>query len=148
FKLLATQCSVVGSPSRSPTTSPVVHLRRRKTLRMLLNRTDRRRLPRREGSPKQDLGRRSPPENPDSFRARHKLRDLFVSSPPPPPPPSERRGDVCDRLLAEAGTGMEGGGGASRLGASPAAQSGRCRRLSGTDCSGDLGDRYWSRSPS
>ncbi|XP_030536783.1 uncharacterized protein LOC115745398 [Rhodamnia argentea] len=110
FKLLATQCAVVGSPSRSPTASPVFHLRRRKTLRMLLNRTDRRRLPRSEGSPKQDLGRRSPPEDPGSFRARHKLRDLFVSS-PPPPPPLERRGDVRERLLAEAGTGMEGGGG-------------------------------------
>ncbi|GFY84787.1 50S ribosomal protein-like protein [Actinidia rufa] len=38
FKLLATQCAVAGSPTRSPTTSPVIHLRRRKTLRMLLGR--------------------------------------------------------------------------------------------------------------
>ncbi|KAF8010196.1 hypothetical protein BT93_J0970 [Corymbia citriodora subsp. variegata] len=120
FKLLATQCAVVGSPSRSPTTSPVVHLRRRKTLRMLLNRADRRRLPRREGSPEQDLARQSPPENPGRFRARHKLRDLFVSSPPPPPPldgaaRSERRLDARERLLAEAAgteaTGSGGGGG-------------------------------------
>ncbi|KAF6134952.1 hypothetical protein GIB67_037479 [Kingdonia uniflora] len=41
FKFLATQCSTIAqSPSRSPTTSPVIHIRnhRRKTLRMLLNR--------------------------------------------------------------------------------------------------------------
>ncbi|KAL3719446.1 hypothetical protein ACJRO7_004414 [Eucalyptus globulus] len=117
FKLLATQCAVVGSPSRSPTTSPVVHLRRRKTLRMLLNRADRRRLPRREGSPERDLPRQSPPQNPGRFRARHKLRDLFVSSPPPPPPldgaaRSERRLDARERLLADAtGTETMGGGG-------------------------------------
>ncbi|KAK7853851.1 LEAF RUST 10 DISEASE-RESISTANCE LOCUS RECEPTOR-LIKE PROTEIN KINASE-like 1.3 [Quercus suber] len=51
FKLLATQCAVVaGSPTRSPSASPVIHLRRRKTLRMLLNRTDRR-FSRRNDSP-------------------------------------------------------------------------------------------------
>ncbi|KAL6191089.1 hypothetical protein ACLB2K_037481 [Fragaria x ananassa] len=39
FKLLATQCAVVaGSPTRNPTASPVIHLCRRKTLRMFLNR--------------------------------------------------------------------------------------------------------------
>lgn len=125
FKLLATQCAVVGSPSRSPTTSPVVHLRRRRTLRMLLNRADRRRFPRREGSPEQDAGRQSPPENPARFRARHKLRDLFVSSSPPPPPPlppvdgaarPERRLEARERLLAEAGTGTDVGGVGARRG--------------------------------
>ncbi|KAF7811285.1 proline-, glutamic acid- and leucine-rich protein 1-like [Senna tora] len=50
FKLLATQCAVAGSPSRSPTTSPVIHLRRRKTLRMFLSRPDRRRFARRDDS--------------------------------------------------------------------------------------------------
>ncbi|XP_030496282.2 uncharacterized protein LOC115712172 [Cannabis sativa] len=40
FKLLATQCGVTQSPTRSPRTSPVIHLRRRKTtLRMLLGRS-------------------------------------------------------------------------------------------------------------
>ncbi|KAI3775390.1 hypothetical protein L1987_49963 [Smallanthus sonchifolius] len=34
--MLATQCAVVGSLTRSPSTSPVIHLRRRKTLQMLL----------------------------------------------------------------------------------------------------------------
>ncbi|TKY64806.1 hypothetical protein E2542_SST07657 [Spatholobus suberectus] len=72
FKFLATQCAVAGSPTRSPTTSPVIHLRRRKTLRMFLAR-------RRFHPPPQD-----PPPIPDSeARVRHKLKDLFVSSPPP-----------------------------------------------------------------
>ncbi|XP_061338370.1 uncharacterized protein LOC133285196 [Gastrolobium bilobum] len=78
FKLLATQCAVAGSPTRSPTTSPVIHLRRRRTLRMFLARPlDRRRF----HPPPQD-----PPEIADNeVRVRHKLKDLFVSSPPPPP---------------------------------------------------------------
>ncbi|QCE12929.1 proline-, glutamic acid- and leucine-rich protein 1-like [Vigna unguiculata] len=71
FKFLATQCAVAGSPTRSPTTSPVIHLRRRKTLRMFLAR-------RRFHPPPQD-----PPPLPEP-RVRHKLKDLFVSSPPPP----------------------------------------------------------------
>ncbi|CAL0318894.1 unnamed protein product [Lupinus luteus] len=71
FKLLATQCAVSGSPTRSPTASPVIHLRRRKTLRMFLSR--------RSDDPPQihrnDVG-----------RVRNKLKDLFVSSPSPPSP--------------------------------------------------------------
>ncbi|PHT56664.1 hypothetical protein CQW23_05150 [Capsicum baccatum] len=83
FKLLATQCAVAGSPTRSPTTSPVIHLRRRKTLRMLLSRSggggSGRRLPRREMcSPDRDL-----PEKGKELVVSHKLKDLFVSSPPP-----------------------------------------------------------------
>ncbi|OWM84649.1 uncharacterized protein LOC116205430 [Punica granatum] len=81
FKLLATQCAVAPSPTRSPAASPVIHLRRRKTLRMLLGRTDRRKfqrtdppVPRRDGPA---------PERSREFRVRHKLKDLFVSSPPP-----------------------------------------------------------------
>ncbi|XP_027349551.1 uncharacterized protein LOC113861133 [Abrus precatorius] len=76
FKFLATQCAVAGSPTRSPTTSPVIHLRRRKTLRMFLARPlDRRRF----HPPPQD-----PPETTDTdLPVRHKLKDLFVSSPPP-----------------------------------------------------------------
>lgn len=85
FKLLATQCAVAGSPTRSPTTSPVIHLRRRRsTLRMLLSRGGRRLPPLREvGSP----GRRPRGDGKSSERGkeivvRHKLKDLFVSSPP------------------------------------------------------------------
>ncbi|KAJ8442475.1 hypothetical protein Cgig2_022358 [Carnegiea gigantea] len=95
FKLLATQCAVVGSPTRSPTTSPVIHIRRRKTLRMLLSRAGtggvfHRRLhhqPRREESP--DRHKNLDGKRPDNARKEHhlgvrlKLKDLFISSPPP-----------------------------------------------------------------
>ncbi|KAJ1391452.1 hypothetical protein SESBI_36693 [Sesbania bispinosa] len=86
FKLLATQCAVAGSPTRSPTTSPVIHLRRRKTLRMFLARPqDRRRF----HPPPLD-----PPETADDeVKVRHKLKDLFVSSPPPPPTPPLQNDD-------------------------------------------------------
>ncbi|XP_020224204.2 uncharacterized protein LOC109806241, partial [Cajanus cajan] len=78
FKFLATQCAVAGSPTRSPTTSPVIHLRRRKTLRMFLAR-------RRFHPPPKE-----PPPIPHSeSRVRHKLKDLFVSSPPPREGPHE-----------------------------------------------------------
>ncbi|KAJ4707060.1 putative 50S ribosomal protein-related [Melia azedarach] len=78
FKLLATQCAVSGSPTRSPTASPVIHLRRRKTLRMLLNR---RRLSRRDDD---DLDREITEQSSEikNKKIRAKLKDLFVSSPP------------------------------------------------------------------
>lgn len=83
FKLLATQCAVAGSPTRSPTTSPVIHLRRRRTLRMFLSRPERRRFARREGS-SAELDDEDPPEMREKeVRVRRKLKDLFVSSPPP-----------------------------------------------------------------
>lgn len=87
FKLLATQCAVAGSPTRSPTTSPVIHLRRRKTLRMLLGRGEGRRLPPRsdDGSPDRRRGSEeetSPRKGRAPLSVSHKLRDLFVSSPP------------------------------------------------------------------
>ncbi|KAL2329519.1 hypothetical protein Fmac_017100 [Flemingia macrophylla] len=82
FKFLATQCAVAGSPTRSPTTSPVIHLRRRKTLRMFLAR--RRFHP--PPPPPQD-----PPPSDSESRVRHKLKDLFVSSPPPPPPLADNK---------------------------------------------------------
>ncbi|KAK8557665.1 hypothetical protein V6N13_008035 [Hibiscus sabdariffa] len=99
FKLLATQCAVAGSPGRSPTTSPVVHLRRRKTLRMLLNRsyaTGRRRFQRDHEANNFDLPPPHPPpapapsttSNPDNKKnsngkkSRRKLKELFVASPP------------------------------------------------------------------
>ncbi|XP_010264782.1 PREDICTED: uncharacterized protein LOC104602699 [Nelumbo nucifera] len=97
FKLLATQCAVAGSPTRSPTTSPVVHLRRRKTLRMLLGRSGSgRRLPRREESPDREQAiSPDPPENEKKALLSHTLKDLFVSSPPfedinAKPPPKEK----------------------------------------------------------
>ncbi|XP_065855080.1 uncharacterized protein [Euphorbia lathyris] len=77
FKLLATQCGVAQSPTRSPRTSPLVHLRRKKTtLRMLLTRTygSGRRSPRRQDS--SPIHSILPPKKRDS------LKDLFVSSPP------------------------------------------------------------------
>ncbi|KAI3502927.1 hypothetical protein L1887_31335 [Cichorium endivia] len=84
FKLLATQCALAGSPSQSPAKSPVIHLRRRKTLRMLLSRGGGRRLPRRE----EFLDRRGndvdSSENRKDVGVRQKLKDLLVSSPPSP----------------------------------------------------------------
>ncbi|CAA0839618.1 50S ribosomal protein-related [Striga hermonthica] len=90
FKLLATQCAVAGSPTRSPTTSPVIHLRRRRrTLRMLLGRAGGgagRRLPPRcdGGSPdrRRSFDEVRSPERGKELSVGHKLRDLFVSSPP------------------------------------------------------------------
>ncbi|MED6142978.1 hypothetical protein PIB30_002802 [Stylosanthes scabra] len=83
FKLLASQCAVAGSPTRSPTTSPVIHLRRRKTLRMLLTRpsSDHHHRRRFHPPPTQD----PPDTTTTTARVRHKLKDLFVSSPSPPP---------------------------------------------------------------
>ncbi|KAL6952682.1 hypothetical protein U1Q18_012114 [Sarracenia purpurea var. burkii] len=91
FKLLATQCAVAGSPTRSPTTSPVIHLRRRKTLRMFLTRTGSgcgsgRRIPRREESPDRKGTPAASADAPGKNKelvASHKLKDFFVSSPPP-----------------------------------------------------------------
>ncbi|XP_051115259.1 uncharacterized protein LOC127240569 [Andrographis paniculata] len=82
FKLLATQCAVAGSPTRSPTTSPVIHLRRRKTLRMLLGREDRRIPAPYDGG---DGEKRRPPEKGKDLSVRQKLKDLFVASPPANP---------------------------------------------------------------
>ncbi|KDP29453.1 hypothetical protein JCGZ_18374 [Jatropha curcas] len=83
FKLLATQCGVAESPTRSPRTSPIVHLRSRKktTLRMLLTRSSGsgRRSPRRhEPSPIPHQQRLLPPL---PEKKRDTLKDLFVSSP-------------------------------------------------------------------
>ncbi|CAN4093584.1 unnamed protein product [Withania somnifera] len=91
FKLLATQCAVAGSPTRSPTTSPVIHLRRRKTLRMLLSRAgdsggggnDRPLSPGDDASPDRNLVDGDSQDKGKEFVRSHKLKDLFVSSPPP-----------------------------------------------------------------
>lgn len=76
FKLLAIHCGSSKSPTRSPRTSPIVQLRRRKTtLRMLL-----RRSPRRRGTA---LQRERPSEKKSgNLVRRHSLKDLFGSSPP------------------------------------------------------------------
>ncbi|XVF71591.1 hypothetical protein PTKIN_Ptkin12aG0050700 [Pterospermum kingtungense] len=93
FKILATQCAVASSPGRSPTTSPVVHLRRRKTLRMLFNRSsasERHRFHRRHDHDNFDLPPPPPPptsnadgkKNSNGKKGRRKLKELFVASPP------------------------------------------------------------------
>ncbi|KAL3813265.1 hypothetical protein ACJIZ3_014533 [Penstemon smallii] len=85
FKLLATQCAVVSSPTRSPTSSPVIHLRRRKTLRMLLGRTGGgagRRIPPRNDNYSPDRCEGKSPEKGKELSVSRKLKDLFVSSPP------------------------------------------------------------------
>ncbi|KAJ7943117.1 putative 50S ribosomal protein-related [Quillaja saponaria] len=86
FKLLATQCGVAQSPTRSPRTSPVVHLRRRKsTLRMLLTRSTSRRSPRRQDLPYQQIPPANLPQKKEMKKnvvQRNSLKELFVSSPP------------------------------------------------------------------
>ncbi|KAL3525482.1 hypothetical protein ACH5RR_013854 [Cinchona calisaya] len=120
FKLLATQCAVSGSPTRSPSASPVIHLRRRKTLRMLLSRggsgsgsgSGNRRISRREeGSPDRRRIERDSPEKGKEMVVSHKLRDLFISS----PPSFEEKvsENVRDGLLS-CGSGGGGGGGGLR----------------------------------
>ncbi|KAG2710743.1 hypothetical protein I3760_04G042600 [Carya illinoinensis] len=91
FKLLATQCAVAAA---SPSRSPVIQLRRRKTLRMLLYRndhrggffsrddlTDLRADPNRTLQDKKKKKEKKKKKN-EEVRIRHKLKDLFVSSPP------------------------------------------------------------------
>nr|XP_011464090.1 PREDICTED: uncharacterized protein LOC105351467 [Fragaria vesca subsp. vesca] len=74
FKLLALHCGAAQSPTRSPRTSPLIQLRRRKpSLLMLLSRSGSRRSSQRRESP---APVESPPER------RNSLKDLFVSSPP------------------------------------------------------------------
>ncbi|XP_043700158.1 uncharacterized protein LOC122650850 [Telopea speciosissima] len=86
FKLLATQCAIAGSPTRSPSNSPVIHLRRRKTLRMLLSRSSGsgRQLFRGGESPDRQgvVPDSNPPEKSKGLLS-HTLKDLFISSPPP-----------------------------------------------------------------
>ncbi|GJW97208.1 hypothetical protein Tco_0179016 [Tanacetum coccineum] len=115
FKMLATQCAVTAassnSPTRSPSTSPIIHLRRRKTLKMLLTR----RLPDfldRRGTDDKD----SSEDEKDDGVNRRKLKDLFVSPPVDDDDDGgdeERRwsDDDCDLIRRRGG----GGGGARRF---------------------------------
>ncbi|GKV44852.1 hypothetical protein SLEP1_g51997 [Rubroshorea leprosula] len=95
FKLLGTQCTIAGSPGRSPSASPVIHIRRHKTLHMLLNRSsgserhrfghcdDREKVA--DQSPKKTAATETNNKKGDSKRegkGRRKLKELFVSSPP------------------------------------------------------------------
>lgn len=123
FKLLATQCAVAGSPTRSPSASPVIHLRRRKTLRMLLSRPERRRLSRRDTASEirdfdgeggdGDDDDEDPPEKRKEVRVRHKLKDLFVSSPPPIDDKRGRHEEEQRGLLLPQNGGVGGGFGGS-----------------------------------
>lgn len=144
FKLLATQCAVAGSPTRSPSASPVIHLRRRKTLRMFLSRTDRRRFTSRSNSDPpvingdEDDDDDRPQKSKEVAKVRHKLKDLFVSSPPFEDRVSDRSREIEQEergLLSATGSvgGVGSGGFASRRGAGlslrPLAASFRCRLL-------------------
>nr|XP_043639095.1 uncharacterized protein LOC122610166 [Erigeron canadensis] len=105
IRLLATQCAV-APPTRSPSpsTSPVIHLRRRKTLRMLLGR---RRMP--EFTDRSDVNsseNRKCHHNNNNVGVRKKLKDLLVSSSPPSPRLLEEKG--CDEIKR---WGVDGGGG-------------------------------------
>ncbi|GER48060.1 50S ribosomal protein-related [Striga asiatica] len=109
FKLLATQCAVAGSPTRSPASSPVIHLRRRKTLRMLLGRAGGgggRRLP---PDRRRSLDRERSQEKDSELSISNKLRDLFVSSPPALGEGVSENGREC--LLPSGGDDVRRGGG-------------------------------------
>ncbi|GLT58185.1 hypothetical protein SLA2020_311000 [Shorea laevis] len=84
FKLLATQCGVAQSRTRSPSTSPVVHFPRRKsTLRMLLTRTtSRRRIPNQDCFVATSPPEKKKKKNDDGDTKGRTLKDLFVSSTP------------------------------------------------------------------
>ncbi|WZZ06300.1 uncharacterized protein LOC103831141 [Brassica rapa] len=111
FKLLATHC---GTVAESPTRSPVVHLRRRKTLRLLLTRSsDRWRSPEIQSNADESTGSdgaRGLSGKRDKIRSRRKLRELFVSS--PPVEEGQRGGDAAnerERALPVNGVYTSGG---------------------------------------
>ncbi|OMO80249.1 hypothetical protein CCACVL1_13095 [Corchorus capsularis] len=128
-------CAVAGSPGRSPTTSPVVHLRRRKTLRMLLNRsstTERRRFYRRHDDNSFDPPPQPPPpppptvpsatstaenkKNSNGKKSRRKLKELFVASPPFEERESNNNNKSCAEETVDLlpGTASSGDGFSSR----------------------------------
>lgn len=89
FKLLATQCGVAQSPTRSPRTSPVVHLRRRRsTLRsMLLGRRNAAAAPPRRRDSVSSLPERriEKDEEEKALVKRNSLKELFGSASQSPP---------------------------------------------------------------
>ncbi|KAK4765991.1 hypothetical protein SAY87_007633 [Trapa incisa] len=113
-KQFTTSCTISSSPTRSPSTSPVVHIRRRrrKTLRMLLNHSDERRkfrlnypesrVAREEGSQE-----RAAATVACGLRSRRKLKDLLMSSPSPPlgeGTESDDGGEAAGPLMPEIAT--------------------------------------------
>ncbi|XP_044494511.1 uncharacterized protein LOC123217513 [Mangifera indica] len=85
FKILATQCGVVQSPTRSPRTSPLVQMPRKKTtLRMLLTKTTTSRHSQKLLTSQQevvvDLESDMLQEKKKKKSQSNTLKDLFVSS--------------------------------------------------------------------
>ncbi|MBA0556696.1 hypothetical protein Golob_026776 [Gossypium lobatum] len=83
FKLLATQCGVTQSPTRSPRTSPLLNFRRPKTtLRMLLTRSGSRKSSscREMSYPQSFFGISGEKKKGDKDLSGRTLKDLFVSS--------------------------------------------------------------------
>ncbi|XP_047334098.1 uncharacterized protein LOC124937810 [Impatiens glandulifera] len=105
FKLLATQCAVMTSPTRSPATSPVINLRRRKTLRMLLTRGGSgRRLKESTDRPASaDLTKKS-----KELNVGNKLKDFLVSSSSPIHDDSVSDGGIILSSPAPAVSGGDG----------------------------------------
>ncbi|KAF8064761.1 hypothetical protein N665_1169s0019 [Sinapis alba] len=90
FKLFAAnrslEASAASNPSMSPTKSPVFHLQRRKTLRMLFEKSSdsRRRNLRQILEESPELDGNSGKKKRGNHRARRKLKELMVTSPSPP----------------------------------------------------------------
>lgn len=105
FKLLATQCAVARSPTRSPSTSPVIHLRRRKTLRMLLSRGASRRLASRDEFVDRRARDIDSCEKRKDETVRRKLKDLLVASSSPPASEEKSGGDGGGLIIRRGGCG-------------------------------------------
>ncbi|KAI9120163.1 hypothetical protein K1719_008811 [Acacia pycnantha] len=127
FKLLAMQCGVVQSPTRSPRTSPLVQFQRRKTsLRMLLCRSTSSRAPRRKESTiqlKHVLDSSEEEENGKDLMRRNSLKELFGSSLPNEEQECQRQiGEISDseklasRELRSVGVGSVNGLGSPKPG--------------------------------
>ncbi|OMO63966.1 hypothetical protein COLO4_32156 [Corchorus olitorius] len=85
FKLLATQCGVTQSPTRSPRTSPIVNFCRPKTtLRMLLTRSGSRKSStcREMSYPQSFVANLPEKKKGDNDLSGRTLKDLFISSSP------------------------------------------------------------------
>jgi len=141
FKLFAAhrslEASTAGSPTMSPTKSPVFNLRRRKTLRMLFDKSSdsRRRNLRQilEESPESD-GNSGNKKRGNHRATRRKLRELLVTSPSPPYKGredidgiGEERSEISPLNVTSNGDGRELT--ARRFGSSGSVQSFRLRIL-------------------
>ncbi|CAK7344273.1 unnamed protein product [Dovyalis caffra] len=121
--------NITATPTQSPTTSPVFHIRRRrKTLRMLLSKNSdlRRRIPRREDQ--SEVEEDPLPEK----KVRRKLKDLFVSSPPfeeKERRSGERGGGEEVGLISGGGVALRRGSGSGGGALGPVAASFRYRLL-------------------